>query len=250
MKKDTSWDNAAGWYHELLESEGTYQKDLILPNILRLLQIKPGEKILDLACGQGFFSRAFKEQGAEVTGIDSSAKLIGIAKEKSRDIKYFVLKANELAAINSASIDKAVIILALQNIENLKTVFMECARVLKSKGRLYAVINHPAFRIPKASSWEYDEERGIQYRRVEKYLSESKAKIFTHPGSNPKEYTLTFHRPLQTYVKNLANSGFCIRRLEEWNSLKKSRPGNRAAAENLARKEVPFFLAIEAEKLN
>ena len=64
MKNDTSWGGVAGWYHSLLEHEGgTYQKTVILPNILRLLNIARGEAILDLACGQGFFSREFHKKG-------------------------------------------------------------------------------------------------------------------------------------------------------------------------------------------
>jgi len=60
-KKDTSWGKVADWYDELLEEKtGTYQTEVILPNILRLLDLKKGETILDLACGQGFFSREFR----------------------------------------------------------------------------------------------------------------------------------------------------------------------------------------------
>ena len=50
----TSWDNVAGWYDELMKEPAGYQKDVILPNILRLMEIKKGDNILDLACGQGF----------------------------------------------------------------------------------------------------------------------------------------------------------------------------------------------------
>ena len=35
----TSWDGVAKWYNDLLHGEGTYQKELILPNLLRLLKI-------------------------------------------------------------------------------------------------------------------------------------------------------------------------------------------------------------------
>src|SRR3989338_9675115 len=74
---DTSWEKAAEWYDELLESgEGTYQHDLILPNVTRLLELKKGEKVLDIACGQGLFSREFAKAGAKVTGVDLSAKLL------------------------------------------------------------------------------------------------------------------------------------------------------------------------------
>jgi len=67
-----------------------------------------------------------------------------------------------------------------------------------------------------------------------------------HPSDESSEYTLTFHRPLQFYFKLLAKAGFAVTRLEEWISHKQSQQGKRAAAENLARKEIPLFLFIEA----
>lgn len=39
-----------------------------------------GQKLLDFACGNGFYSRRFAERGAEVVGIDTSPELISIAK--------------------------------------------------------------------------------------------------------------------------------------------------------------------------
>ena len=74
-------------------------------------------------------------------------------------------------------------------------------------------------------------------------------KIQMHPGDAPDDFTLSFHRPLQVYVKGLRKAGFTVDMLEEWISNKKSEPGPRAAAENKARKEIPLFLLIGAIKV-
>lgn len=269
-KNNTSWGEAADWYQSLLSKEGTYQKNLILPNLLRLLEVKKGEKILDLACGQGFFAMEFAKLGALVWGTDISKELILLAKNNlpaslKNKTQFFISPAEDLKMIKNQTIDKAVIILAIQNIDNAKKVFEECSRVLKPGGKLFIVMNHPAFRIPKESNWGWDplagslvpswtggqagqSEKGVQYRRVDQYLSESKVKIQMHPGENPNENTVSFHRPLQFYFKLLNKAGFCVSRLEEWNSNKKSEPGPRAEAENRARKEIPLFLFLEAVK--
>ncbi len=251
-KNRTSWGKVAGWYNDLLEKEeGTYQKDVILPNILRLLDIKNGEALLDLACGQGFFSREFFRAGAEVIGVDISKELINIAKKNSpKEIKFITASADDLSFLSAESVSKITIILAIQNIENLNGVLKECVRVLKPKGKLFLVMNHPAFRIPKQSSWGWDEENKVQYRRIDEYLSESKVKIQMHPGDNPSEHTLSFHRPLQVYFKALRKNGFYVEGLEEWISHKRSEPGPRATAENKIRKEIPIFLFIQAVKPN
>ena len=64
-----------------------------------------------------------------------------------------------------------------------------------------------------------------------------------------KKYTVSFHRPLQTYFRDLKNSGFNVSGLEEWISNKKSQNGPRQKAEDVARKEIPMFMCIEAVKV-
>ena len=138
--------------------------------------------------------------------------------------------------------------LAIQNIENPKSVFKECARVMKANGKLYVVLNHPAFRVPKASGWDFDEGQGVQYRRIERYMSESRVEIDMHPGKENSETTLSFHRPLQWYMKALKFAGLAITGIEEWISHKESTSGPKADAENRARKEIPMFLMLEIMK--
>ncbi len=250
----TSWGNVAGWYNELIEERpGNYQTSVILPNILRILDIRRNETVADLACGQGFFAREFAKSGAKVVAVDVAKELIGIAEKNTppalkNKITFKVSPADTLAFIASSSIDKAVIILAIQNIENVKEVLAEASRILKPGGRLVIAMNHPAFRIPKNSDWGWDEKTKVQYRRINQYITESKVKIQMHPGDKPDEHTLSFHRPLQFYFKALQKAGLCVSRLEEWTSNKKSEPGPRAEIEDRARKEIPLFLCLEAVK--
>lgn len=253
-KQDTSWGKVAGWYDSLLSMEGTYQKDVILPNLLRLMEIKKGEKVLDIACGQGFFSREIAKLGGTVTGADIAPELIKFAQEKAgSNENYLVIPGDRLAEnIPAEQFDKAIIILAIQNIENLNGVIMQAGRALKPNGELFIVLNHPVFRNPKKTAWGFDDVNKIQYRRVDEYLSESRTEIDMNPGEKTekgKEKTVSFHRPLQVYFKALVKNGFLIGRLEEWNSHKKSEFGPRQKAEDKARKEIPLFLLIEAIKV-
>src|SRR5947207_723729 len=97
-KKDTSWGKVADWYDGAVEKEGSYQKDLILPNVVRLAGDVKGKRVLDLACGQGLFSRAFRDAGASVTATDISPELIEIAKKQKPDgIDYRVAKAEDIS---------------------------------------------------------------------------------------------------------------------------------------------------------
>lgn len=248
MNKSTSWGKVANWYDNLLEKdEDSYQKRLILPNLIRLVEAKKGEVIVDLACGQGFFAREFAKSGAKVIGIDISPELIDIAKQ-DKSVEYHVSEANKLDFLQNQSVDKALAILSLQNIENVGEVVREASRVLKPKGKLFIVLNHPTFRIPKESSWGWDETKKVRYRRLDSYLSESREQIQMHPGDKPWQKTLSFHRPLQYYFKALGKNGLFVSRLEEWSSHKVSEMGPKKAAEDKARHEFPLFLFLEAVK--
>lgn len=265
---NTSWGGVANWYDDLLEKDkDSFQQKVILPNLIRIVEPNKGMKMLDLACGQGYFAREFYEKGADVVACDISEELVELAQKHSKSgIKYFVSAADNFTKVlatteaaesgskiklESDHFDVITIVLALQNIENLAGVFEECAKALKPQAKLIFVLNHPAFRIPKRSSWQWDGDNSRQFRRIDAYMSDSKIEIDMTPGENnpnKKQFTVSFHRPLQVYFKALSKSGFAVTRLEEWISHKVSEKGPRGAEEDRIRKEIPMFLCVEAKK--
>ena len=247
--KSTSWSGVADWYDSHVETEpDSYHKAVILPNLTRLMGLHKGVPVLDLACGQGFFAREWARLGGAVTAVDISKELIERAEKYGGEISYHVASADSVPFVKGGSIHRISLVLAIQNIENVKDVFKECARVLTPDGKLFMVLNHPAFRVPKASGWDFDENMGIQYRRIEKYMSEARMLIAMHPGKDKTETTVSFHRPLQWYMKALRSAGLAITGMEEWISHKESTSGPRMDAENTARKEIPLFLMLEVMK--
>ncbi|MBI2038077.1 MAG: methyltransferase domain-containing protein [Candidatus Magasanikbacteria bacterium] len=250
MKKNTSWGKVANWYDKMLEKDNdSFQSRVILPNITRLMNLEKSQTALDLACGQGFFSRIFAEKADKVIASDISPELIKLAQKHSvKNIEYHVAPADNLNFCSNQSVDTIVIILALQNIKNVDGVLKECKRVLKEKGSVCLVLNHPAFRVPKMSSWGWDEEEKVQYRRMDMYLSESQSEIDMHPGQKKSEKTVSFHRSLQWYFKMFSKHGFGVAKCEEWISHREPTRGPRFAAEDRARKEFPLFLFLELRK--
>ncbi len=248
-KTSTTWGGVAEWYDNLLEGGDTFQAKVIAPNLVRLLGDVKGKKFFDIACGEGYFSRIFSKEGALVTGVDISKELIKKAQEKGGGAKYFASSADELTILKNESFDVAICILAIQNIEKYQKILEEASRVLVKGGVLHLVLNHPAFRVPKESAWGFDDEKKVQFRRVDRYLSELKNEIEMHPGQVGGEKTVSFHRPLQSYFKAFEKSGFVAGRLEEWVSHKTSDSGPRAQAENRARAEFPIFLYLSVQKI-
>jgi hypothetical protein len=141
----------------------------------------------------------------------------------------------------------AAIILALQNIKEPQKAIANAAKHLTANGSLVIVLNHPAFRIPRQSSWGIDEQNKLQYRRINRYMSPLEIPITMHPGDTDSGVTWSYHLPISAYTEMLSREGFFIQRLEEWMSDKKS-VGSAGKMENRARDEFPLFLAIKAVK--
>lgn len=247
---DTSWETSSSWYDKAVGPKGHYyHQQVVLPGTLRLLNLKPGDSLLDLACGQGILARVLPK-GVGYFGVDASPSLIKQARASLAP--NHTVAVHDLTApleLNDAKYSHATCILALQNIQEPSQVLLSASRFLKPKGTLVIVLNHPCFRIPRQSHWDIDEKKKLQYRRMDSYMGSLKIPIQTHPsmhGQSPT--TWSFHRPLSVYSALLKEAGFAMTTLEEWCSDKKS-TGKQAALENRSRREFPLFLAIAAQKL-
>jgi len=281
---DAGWDHVAGWYDKLIEEgRSDHFEKVIIPGTLRLLEPGKGQRILDVACGQGAFCRTIARLGVQATGVDAAPKLIEAARRAAQDLRpapsFEVGDARQIGdlSLQGGPFDSATCLMALMNIEPLSPVLAGVAKKLKEGGKFVAVMLHPAFRAPGQTSWVWDTSsardtgpRGRfdnrskpgrsspagsrapdrQFRRVDGYLSSGHREIVMNPGAvsggADRVVTLTHHRPIQTYVRLLREAGFLIDALEEWPSARESEPGPRAAEENRARREIPMFLAIRA----
>jgi ubiquinone/menaquinone biosynthesis C-methylase UbiE len=246
----TSWENSNEWYDRVVGMKGHYfHEAVILPNVLKLLQLSSTSKLLDLACGQGILSRHIPKE-VHYLGVDLSPSFIRAAKNyhPSKNHQFKVGDVTEPLPTQE-HFSHATVILALQNIENPLAVFKNAAHHLLQKGRLIIVMNHPCFRIPRQSSWGIDSPKKLQYRRIDRYFSPLKIPIQTHPShGGDSTQTFSFHHPLSSYFQWLKEAGFVIDALEEWCSDKKS-SGAAASYENRSRKEFPLFLTLSAQKV-
>ncbi len=243
-----SWDKAEEWYGDLVGEKGHhYHQAVILPNIVRLLQLKANTSLLDLGCGSGVLAR-YIPKGIDYVGIDSAKGLLDTAKKHTPQASFILGDVSQPLPIKKTDFDAAIFLLSLQNMENGPGAIKQAMHHLKPQGKLLLVLNHPCFRIPRQSDWGYDEQAKLQYRRMNLYMSAMKIPIATHPGkgkNSPETYS--FHQPLSSYSQWLNANGLAIISMEEWCSDKESQ-GSRARAENRARKEFPMFLAILSQK--
>lgn len=249
----TSWDPLAQWYDGWVGEGGSEHHRLVaVPAVLRLLDAQPGERIIDIGCGQGVLAPAIVRKGAQYVGVDASPRLLQIARQRHPDAGRFILgdaaKLQAIPDLRTDRFDAAVFLLSLQDMDPLEPVLASAAAALKPGGRAVLLLTHPAFRIPRQSGWGLDEGRKLVYRRIDRYLTPLPVPLKALPGKEGRT-TRSFHRPVSDYVNGLADAGLLTDRMEEVPAHKLSTAGSTPKAAELARKEIPLFLGIRARKV-
>lgn len=78
--------SAQTWNAEVYERNARFVSDLGSP-VVELLDPRPGERILDLGCGDGVLTSKLVDMGCDVAGIDSSPELVAAARKLGVDAK-------------------------------------------------------------------------------------------------------------------------------------------------------------------
>jgi SAM-dependent methyltransferase len=130
----TVWSTGGAAYDQI--SRGI--ADSIEHCVLRL-DPKPGERILDLATGTGWTSRAVARRGAEVTGADIAADLIAAARERAKaeglSIDYRTGDAERLPFADG-EFDAVVSTCGIMFASRPEAAAAEVARVVRKGGRV------------------------------------------------------------------------------------------------------------------
>jgi 2-polyprenyl-3-methyl-5-hydroxy-6-metoxy-1,4-benzoquinol methylase len=209
-----SYDEIADWYNESIQTN-TLMHDLVLPPIFDLLGDVRGQRICDLACGQGVLSRALAERGAGVVGVDLSAKMLEIARQyedaEPLGIVYLQDNAHTLTTLEDAAFDGVLCNVALMDIPDLKATFHSVKRILRPGGWFVFSLTHPCFHTP-LSGW-LTEAGGTIHRTVRGYFDEKF--WFSDNPHGVRGKVGAYHRTLSSYINTLAEAGLLLERLIE-----------------------------------
>lgn len=110
----------------------------VAQHVVSLAELKPGERVLDLATGTGNAALLAARARAEVTGLDAAARLIGVAEERAtaEGLKAtFVVGTLDALPFEDRSFDVALSVFGLIFAPDAARAFDELVRVLRPNGR-------------------------------------------------------------------------------------------------------------------
>jgi ubiquinone/menaquinone biosynthesis C-methylase UbiE len=207
------WNDAAeSWVDFVRRGKDYYRDELNNPATFRLIGDVRGRLALDLACGEGYNTRILARKGANVTEVDLSEKLVGLARREEAKEKlgicYRVLDATGLKEFSRNSFDLVTCFMSLQDIENYEKAISEVARVLRSQGRFVFSIPHPCF--------ETIIVNGKRTSATRRYFGAAKYTVLWNMERLAKPFrTTSFHRTLTDYFDVLSRNRLFVSRLVE-----------------------------------
>jgi demethylmenaquinone methyltransferase/2-methoxy-6-polyprenyl-1,4-benzoquinol methylase len=97
--------------------------------------VRPGDRVLDACCGTGDLAIAAARGGAEVTGVDFSARMLERARRKLQSVTW--VEGDALALpFDDSSFDAATVGFGVRNVADLGRALAELRRVLRPGGGL------------------------------------------------------------------------------------------------------------------
>jgi SAM-dependent methyltransferase len=198
------YDEFAEWYEQWI----TDAPPLISAHV-GLLPAVTGDRVLDIACGQGRMSRYLALLGADVAGIDISAAMLGKARAAGpENITYIHADVTRHPSWwDGRPFDGCTCELALMDVDDLEGALSTVTAVLRPGGWFVASIVHPCFPGAEGGRSSWPPEQG--------YESEGWWTSPDHRHDGVRTRVGATHRKLSTYLNALLDAGLEVEHFVE-----------------------------------
>lgn len=198
-------------YMELRANESGFNTAVEEPAIYSLLPSLNGLRILDIGCGFGkFVSFCLQNEAAYILGTDISQNMISEAKKRFNDPRasFAVVPAEDFKADNG-SFDLVVSSMCFHYVRDIKPVFEKVGLSLRENGHFIFSVEHPIC-TSLLKGWCNSENVSKKHWPVDDYKKETiRISRWFVDG------VIKYHRTIESYVNELIEAGFSIKRLLE-----------------------------------
>ncbi len=217
--------NAAFWDSYMGDEGNDFVNVLIWPPTERLLGLHAGERVLDIAGGNGVYARRLAALGAQVVAFDFAGEMIALAGQRTQGlterIAYHVLDATDesaLLALGERQFDAAICQMALMDMAEIEPLLRAVARLLRPGGRFVFSVMHPCFNSPKTiHTAEMEDREGAIVTSYALKITGYMTPIVARGAAvrNQPQPQLYFNRPLHQLFGAAFAAGFVLDALEE-----------------------------------
>ena len=130
-----------------------------------LNQIKDGDKVLDVGCGVGNFTKLVKKiyPNCEIWGTDISDVVIEANKKEDSDIKYFYQQIGHQTQLPDNYFDVIFCGETIEHLDNPQILFKDAYRMLKISGKLITTTPSDDHIKSNEHVWFFEQEDIIQF---------------------------------------------------------------------------------------
>ena len=170
----------------------------------------PGERTIEVGCGEGRITRDLAARGHHVVGVDASRTLLKMARDADPDRVYLRCDAAALP-FRDESFDLAVFYNSLMDFDDMERSIREAGRVLKRGGRLCASITHPMQDAGQFDSKDADAPFVIKGT----YLGDRRPYEARVERDGLEMHFKGWAYPLEAYFRAMEETGFAVEALRE-----------------------------------
>jgi 2-polyprenyl-3-methyl-5-hydroxy-6-metoxy-1,4-benzoquinol methylase len=204
------WDALAPVRFQQITSHQDYTFwQILVPSVFAMLKLTKADSIIDAGCGVGVLSDLLSKDQKKVVGIDPSAKSIFFAQKfVSPNARFVVTTLEDYAKRNVPSVSVVIANMVLMDVIDLQAFLSAAFDVLRPNGSLIFTITHPFF---WSEYYGYSAKPWFHYEQ--EAIIESPFRITSQPDCRLNSTHV--HRPLETYLNVLFESGFVTELLQE-----------------------------------